>query len=140
MRISGDPSREPSDYPFAHPVEPRFAETDAMGIIHHAAYLPWLEETRIALLRAAGHAYHEVRASGLDITVVELFTAYLRPVRFGASVEVRARVRDVRRSTFEIQYLVHQAGHACTLGVTLHACLDHATGRPIRVPEWVSAI
>lgn len=140
MRIAADPSLDPSRYAFVHRIEPRFAETDAMGVIHHAAYLPWLEETRVALLGAAGHPYHEVRAGGLDIAVIELFTSYLRPVRFGATVEVRAALRNVRRSTFEIHYLVGQAQQACTLGVTLHACLDHATGRAVRVPQWIAAI
>jgi acyl-CoA thioester hydrolase len=140
VRIAVRPSLDPADYSFAHHVEPRFAETDAMGVIHHAAYLPWLEETRVALLGAAGHPYHEVRAGGLDIAVVELFTSYLRPARFGAPVVVSAALRDVRRSTFEIHYLVRQGGEPCTLGVTLHACLDQASGRAVRVPEWISAL
>jgi acyl-CoA thioester hydrolase len=140
VRIAGDPSLDPSDYRFVHRIEPRFAETDAMGVIHHAAYLPWLEETWVALLGAAGHPYHEVRAGGLDIAVIELFTSYLRPVRFGAPVEVSAALRNVRRSTFEIHYLVRQADDPCTSGVTLHACLDHATGRAIRVPEWIASL
>ncbi len=140
MRIPADPSRDPADYAFAHLIEPRFAETDAMGIIHHAAYLPWLEETRVALLGAAGHPYHEVRAAGMDIAVVELFTSYLSAVRFGAAVEVRAALRDVGRSTFAIHYLVRQADRACTLAVTVHACLEHASGRVVRVPAWIAAV
>ena len=39
-RQSLQPSRDPADYAFVHRVRTRFAETDAMGIIHHAAYLP----------------------------------------------------------------------------------------------------
>ena len=36
---------------FAHDVVVRFAETDAQGIAHHAAYLVWFETTRIEYLR-----------------------------------------------------------------------------------------
>ena len=140
MRISSDPSAKLSDYDFVHRIEPRFAETDAMGIIHHASYLPWFEETRVALLAAAGHPYDEIRAAGLDIAVVELFTSYPRPVRFGCPVSVGAAVHELRRSSFEIHYVVCQDGAPCTLGITVHACVDHASGRAVRVPEWIGAL
>ncbi len=35
------------DFNFATEVTVRFAETDAQGIAHHAAYLVWFETTRI---------------------------------------------------------------------------------------------
>ena len=54
-RQSLQPSRDPGDYTFVHRLRTRFAETDAMGIIHHAAYLPYLEEARVAFLRQLGH-------------------------------------------------------------------------------------
>ena len=34
----------------------RYAETDAMGIVHHAAYVVWLELGRSDLLRSLGRA------------------------------------------------------------------------------------
>ena len=60
-RQSLQPSRDPADYAFAHRLRTRFAETDAMGIIHHAAYLPYLEEARVEYLRSIGHPYDTVR-------------------------------------------------------------------------------
>jgi hypothetical protein len=35
----------------------RYAETDQMGIVHHSAYVPWLEEARSALSRQYGRSY-----------------------------------------------------------------------------------
>ena len=61
MRITAEPSNDPTDYEFAHPLRVRFAETDAMGIVHHSRYLPMLEEARIAYLRHIGHPYQEIR-------------------------------------------------------------------------------
>ena len=48
----------------------RYCETDAMGIVHHAAYLPYLEEARVAWLRSIGHAYDTIRAEGVDFGVL----------------------------------------------------------------------
>ena len=36
MRTSVEPSLDAADYPFSHRIRVRFAETDAMGIVHHA--------------------------------------------------------------------------------------------------------
>ena len=52
------------DYAFSHRLRTRFAETDAMGVVHHAAYLPYLEEARVEYLRSIGHPYDAVRAGG----------------------------------------------------------------------------
>ena len=82
MRQSLEPSRHPGDYPFAHRIRTRFAETDAMGIVHHAAYLPYLEEARVAYLRQLGHPYDEVRREGFNFAVLEVVVQYRRPLEF----------------------------------------------------------
>jgi len=70
VRTSVTPSRDPADYSFAHDVRVRFAETDAMGVVHHAAYLPYLEEARVAFLRDIGHPYELIRQEGIDFSVL----------------------------------------------------------------------
>jgi len=37
----------------------RYAETDAMGIVHHAVYPVWMELGRSDLLRQLGQSYAE---------------------------------------------------------------------------------
>jgi len=71
MRVSLDLSSDPADYPCVHPVRVRFAETDAMGVLHHAAYVPYLEEARVEYLRHLGHPYSEMRSAGVDFAVLE---------------------------------------------------------------------
>ena len=65
-RQSLEPTATRRDYSFTHRLRTRFAETDAMGIIHHAAYLPYLEEARVEYLRAIGHPYDAVRGGEAD--------------------------------------------------------------------------
>ena len=59
-----------------------------MGVIHHSAYVPYLEEARAALLRHAGHPYEQVRAEGIDFPVLEVYVRYRRPLRFDEVVDV----------------------------------------------------
>ena len=97
MRASIDPGLDPAAYSYVHELRVRFAETDAMGVVHHAAYLPYLEEARVAYLRAKGRPYGEIRAGGTDIAVVEVHVRYRVALRFDDVVEgARAARRAVR--------------------------------------------
>ncbi|MGA0878423.1 MAG: acyl-CoA thioesterase [Ilumatobacteraceae bacterium] len=68
---ASEPSSDPRTYGFAHTLRVRFAETDAMGIVHHSRYLPYLEEARVEYLRSLGHPYADDRSSGRDLAVLE---------------------------------------------------------------------
>jgi acyl-CoA thioester hydrolase len=152
-RQSLEPSRDPADYSFVHRLRTRFAETDAMGVVHHAAYLPYLEEARVEYLRSIGHPYEAVR-SGSDAVardgkagprdgrrefpVLEVFVRYRRPLHFDEEVEVALTVGAVTRATFQIAYLLSVAGVERATAVSVHGCVDRH-GRPTRLPGWVTA-
>ncbi len=137
MRRTIDPPADVAAYPFRHRVRARFAETDAMGVVHHAAYLPWLEEGRVALLRAGGRPYTEIRAAGTDLAVIECHIAYRLPAVFDDEIDVHCLLAAPDGATFEIAYLLRRAVETIATAVTVHACLDAVTGRPQRPPGWV---
>jgi len=139
MRQSLEPSRDPGDYPFAHRITTRFAETDAMGIIHHAAYLPYLEEARVAYLRQLGHPYDEVRRQGFNFAVLEVVVQYRRPLEFDELLDVRLRAGAVSRATFQLAYLLTVGRDVRATAVTVHGCVD-AEGKATRLPAWVGEI
>ncbi|HEX7460516.1 MAG TPA: hotdog domain-containing protein, partial [Acidimicrobiales bacterium] len=90
MRLSLQPSLDPDAYRYVHHLRTRFAETDAMGIIHHGTFPAYLEEARAAMLREAGFPYEVVRAGpgGIDFAVLELYVRHRRPLRFDDLVGV----------------------------------------------------
>jgi acyl-CoA thioester hydrolase len=120
-------------------VRVRFAETDAMGIVHHAAYLPYLEEARVEYLRAIGHPYSSLRAAGTDIAVLEASVRYLRPLRFDDVATVHLVLVAATRTSFELDYLLTVDGMACSHAVTSHACVNER-GRPTRLPVWLTEL
>jgi acyl-CoA thioester hydrolase len=136
VRQSLEPSRDPADYRYVHRLRTRFAETDAMGIIHHAAYLPYLEEARVAYLRAIGHPYDEVRRDGVDFAVLEVSVQYRHPLRFDDEVDVHLRLGAVKRTTFQLAYLLTVAGDVRASAVTVHGSVN-AAGNAARLPSWV---
>ena len=138
MRATLDPALDPTAYAYVHRVRVRFAETDAMGVVHHAAYLPYLEEARVAYLRSVGRPYAEIRAGGTDIAVIEAHVRYRWPLRFDDVVEVHVQLGSPSRSTFQIAYLLTVGETAAATAVTMHACVDAATGRPRRLDPWLA--
>jgi acyl-CoA thioester hydrolase len=66
--------------------------TDHAGVMWHGSYLAWLEEARVEALRAAGLAYADLAASGLELPVVSLSIQYRQALLHGDAVELRSWV------------------------------------------------
>lgn len=124
---------------FTHLLRARFAETDAMGVIHHGAYLSYLEAARVELLRSLGHPYDQIRASGTDFAVVDLQVHYERPIVFDDEVAVEVWLRTSSRASFEIAYELRVAGRRCATALTRHAAVAR-DGRPRRLPAWIATL
>jgi acyl-CoA thioester hydrolase len=119
----------------------RFAETDAMGVAHHAAYLPWLESARVEYLRSLGHPYRELRdRDGVEFAVVGVELRYHSPLRFDDAFSVTCALAERARATFALAYRVEAEGRLVLSGVTRHAVLARATGAPRRLPAWLADV
>ena len=141
MRLSLQPSLDPAAYRYVHHLRTRFAETDAMGIIHHGTFPAYLEEARAAMLRDAGFPYEDVRSGtdGIDFAVLELYVRHRRPLRFDDLVGIHVVVDDLTRTTFQVGYLLEVAGEVRATAVTVHGAVD-ATGRPARMPAFLTGL
>jgi acyl-CoA thioester hydrolase len=139
MRAAYEPPTDVRAYGFCHRVRVRFAETDAMGVVHHAAYLPYLEVARVEFLRSAGHPFDAIRESGMELPVAEVAVRYLRPLLFDDEVDVHLTVATTKGATFVLGYLLTVAGEPRATAVSVHAVLGPA-GRPIRCPAWLVAL
>jgi acyl-CoA thioester hydrolase len=135
-RLALDPPLDPAAYAFDHRIRVRFAETDAMGVVHHSRYLPYLEETRVAWLRELGHPYTALREEGIDFAVIESWVGYRSPLRFDDEVDVHVAIGKRTRMTFQLAYLLVVGDEPRATAVTVHAGVD-PTGRPARLPAWL---
>ena len=137
-RQSLEPSRDPADYAFMHRLRTRFAETDAMGVIHHAAYLPYLEEARVEYLRSIGHPYDAVRGRrgrgrAGSSPCSRSSVRYRQPLRFDDEVDVSLRIGAVtRRHVPDRLPRVGRRRGAGDRGDRARLC--RRPGRPARLP------
>ena len=113
----------------------RYAETDQMGVVHHAAYLPWLEVARTEYLRGRGLSYREMEARGIRLPVLSVAVTYHRPALYDDLLDVEARLASATPVRFTFHYAVRRSCDGALLceGRTEHAAVD-PRGRPRRVP------
>jgi acyl-CoA thioester hydrolase len=125
-------------FSFSTQVRVRFAETDAQGVAHNAAYLVWFEVARVEYLERYAGGYPALREHGIEAFVTESHVRYGAPARFDDRIAVHARCVDVRGARFRYEYLLERDGERVADGWTAHACVDGATLRPTRVPAWLA--
>src|SRR5438132_14028961 len=125
-------------FSFTTRVRVRFADTDAQGIAHNAAYPVWFEVARIEYLREFAGGYQTLRDHGIEALVLESFCRYRVPARFDDELDVHARCLDLRGARFRYEYaIVRSDGTTVADGWTAHGCVDTASFRPTRVPRWL---
>ncbi|MGH8979487.1 MAG: acyl-CoA thioesterase [Acidimicrobiales bacterium] len=139
MRTTFDPPTDAGAYRFCHRLRVRFAETDAMGVVHHAAYLPYLEEARVEYLRSVGHPFDRIRADGYELPVAGVAARYLRPLAFDEVVDVHLAVATTIGASFEFGYLLTVDDEPRATAVTRHGVVG-PRGRPVRCPSWLVAL
>ena len=120
----------------------RFAETDQMQIVHHAAYIVYLEEGRSELWRQFGASYSSFEDAGFSLAVTEIQAQYLASARYDQRVIVRTWIEDLRSRSLTYGYEIWNAETRQVLvtGMSKHVCIDRE-GQIRRIPEeWKLAL
>jgi acyl-CoA thioester hydrolase len=118
------------------PVTVRYAETDMMGVVYHANFLPWFEMGRTTLLKEIGISYKDLEAAGYRLPVLEVNARYLRPARYDDSLEVTTYLHEKPLVRIHLEYEVRRGDELLATGYTVHAFVD-MQGGIIRPPAWV---
>jgi acyl-CoA thioester hydrolase len=114
----------------------RYAETDMMGVVYHANYLPWFEIGRTGLLKEIGVAYRDLETAGYRLPVLELAARYLRPARYDDTLEVITVLREKPLVRIRLEYEIRRGDELLATGSTVHAFVDKEGGI-VRPPAWV---
>ena len=122
-----------------HRIRVRYAETDQMAVAHHAAYVTWLEEARIAWMRSHGLSYREIEASGTIMPVVEVQVAYRRAARFDDVLEFTTTAKATGPSRVVFSTVIARGEEQlATAAVTIAAV--GTDGRPRRIPDELKVL
>src|SRR5215213_9799943 len=104
----------------------RYAETDKMGIVHHANYLVWFEAGRSEFCRAREFSYKEMEADGLLMLVAESYLRFKSPAFYDDILTIRTKVAEVRSRSIRFVYEVHRPEDDVLIaeGETMHLMTD----------------
>jgi acyl-CoA thioester hydrolase len=115
----------------------RYAETDMMGIVYHANYLPWFEVGRTTLLKEIGVPYRRLEEEGFRLPVLEISAKYFRPAVYDDTLDILTTLAERPLLRIRLDYEVLRAGELLATGASVHAFVDRE-GRPVRPPAWAA--
>ncbi len=115
-------------------VRVRYAETDRMGLLHHANYFVYFEMGRTELLRKRGMTYRDMEDAGHLLVIVDLGCKYKRPAYYDDVLTLRTTVERVTHVKIVHKYEVLRDGKLLAEGHSTLACVDRE-GRPQALPE-----
>ena len=112
----------------------RYAETDRMGLLHHANYIVYFEMGRTELLRQRGISYRDIEDSGHLLVVIEVGCKFKRPAYYDDLLTLRTTVERVTHVKIVHRYEVLRDGVLLAEGHSTLACVDRE-GKPQALPE-----
>lgn len=115
-------------------VEVRYAETDQMGVVHHANYLIWCELARTRLCSRTGFHYRDIEGMGFQLLVTAARLEYRSAARYGDLVEVTCRLEKLTSRGLTFAYRVSCDGTLLVRGSTDHVWFDVGRERICRIP------
>lgn len=116
----------------------RYAETDAMAVVHHASYIVYFEEGRSHYARLRGHTYAEFERQGYFLMVADIHVRYSKPARYGQQLTLHCWIKDLqsRAVTFGYEIVELESGQILVTGETRHICVTKE-GQVAHIPtEW----
>ena len=114
----------------------RYAETDRMGLLHHANYLVYFEQGRTELLRQLGRTYKDVEDEGYFLVLAKVEVRYRAPARYDDLLTLRTTVTRTTPVRIEHEYKVLRGNDLLAEGSSTLACVDR-TGNLQAMPEWL---
>lgn len=124
----------------------RYAETDCMGVVHHAVYPVWFEIARTDYIKAAGMSYAEIEKSGVMLPVAGITCKYRMAAKYDDILEITAKITRLNAAKIEFYYTVKRKGESEILaeGTSTHGFVDSATFKPINFkkqnPEFFAVL
>ncbi len=105
----------------------RYAETDRMGLLHHANYLVYFEQARTDLLRQVGGNYKQLEDDGFFLVITRVEVKYKSPAYYDDELTIRTTVTRTTPVRLEHKYEVFREGGTLVCeGSSTLACVDRA--------------
>ncbi|MGM7701305.1 acyl-CoA thioesterase [Pseudalkalibacillus sp. Hm43] len=125
-------------------IEVRYAETDQMGVVHHANYLVWFELGRTRFIKELGFSYPKMEEDGVLAPVTDINISYKKPFRYGDTATIKTWLDDYTGLRAIYGYEIYnEQDELCITGTSSHVLVDKETFKPLIMkkvlPDWHKA-
>ena len=121
---------------FHWPVRVYFQDTDAGGVVYHAAYVNFMERARTEWLRTFGYSNAGLmKELGVVFVVRSITLDYLKPALLDDLLTVTARIKEIGRSRVTLLQSVLRVKEVLTEGEVHLVCVNVQTFKPVSVPD-----
>lgn len=94
-------------------IEPRYQETDQMGIIHHSVYPIWYEMARVKFCEDIGLPFHLIEDKGVRLAMFKLSSEYMKPTVFGQKYVMETKLVKLSKVRLFFMYQLFNQDHEC---------------------------
>ena len=118
------------------PIRVAYVDTDQGGIVHHGAYLRYLETSRVEYLRSRGVNYRDFETEHLrGLPVYELNVRYLKPAHFDDDLEIETWVGVLNRAKLRFDYRIWRGDELLTEAQVTCACVSLESKKIVSVDQ-----
>lgn len=117
-------------------LRPRYADTDQMGIIHHAKYFEYFEIARTELLRSLGLPYAELENEGFLLPLTDCYAKFIKPIKYDQLIRIETRMENYSGARIHLSYKIfdESTGELLSEGFTKHSWVKKINLKPTRPP------
>ncbi|MGG7078918.1 acyl-CoA thioesterase [Clostridium sardiniense] len=107
-------------------IKVRYAETDAMAVVHHANYYIYFEVAREDLIRESGISYKDLEDKGIMMPLIETHCKYIEAAKYDDDLVVESSISELTPVKVRIEYVVRRKNDNTILatGNTLQTFVD----------------
>jgi len=118
-------------------INPRYSETDQMGVIYHGNYFSYFEVARTSLFETLGYSYRRIEEEGIILPVTEANCRYKKPIKYSEKILIKAEVDFIKRVTIGFKYTIYRKSDQEILatGFTHHGFVSKDL-KPIRFRDF----
>lgn len=107
-------------------IKVRYAETDAMAVVHHANYYIYFEVAREDLIRESGISYKDLEDKGIMMPLIETHCKYIEAAKYDDDLVVESSISELTPVKVRIEYVLRRKSDNIILatGNTLQTFVD----------------
>jgi YbgC/YbaW family acyl-CoA thioester hydrolase len=104
------------------------------GHVANSAVLNFFQDARIAFLKHLGD-FSEMEIGGCGLIQPEAHVKYKAEMFHSDVLRIWVKVTEIKRSSFELYYVIERAGEITAEGSTPLVSFDYTRKKPCRLPE-----